>query len=151
MPLMFWIWLAAMVIFLIFEIISPSFFFALFAVGGLVSGIFAIFYPDEHLWQVAIFIGVALALSPFSRMLAKRITREEPVKANVDRLVGLTGRVVRTIDPDTGGRVAIEGEEWAAIADTPLAVDARIQVVSVLGTRLRVEAAVSDDELPPQR
>ena len=59
---MFWIWLAAAVVFLIIELLSPTFFFICFTAGAVVSGVFSYFYPEAYYWQIGIFIVVSLAL-----------------------------------------------------------------------------------------
>ena len=59
MPNIVWIWLAALVIFLILELMTPTLIFACFVIGSLVSGIYSIFDPAGYYWQIGIFIGNA--------------------------------------------------------------------------------------------
>lgn len=141
MTTMFWIWMAAAVIFLILELLTPGLIFASFAVAAAVSGVYAQFNPLEYYWQMGIFVAVSLVLLPSMRPFARRITKPSPVKSNVDRLVGRVGLVTRDIDPDTGGQVNLDGETWRAMADRPFAAKERVRVVAVNGNRLKVEAA----------
>ena len=134
-----WIWLAAAVIFLIIELVTPTLIFVCFFAGALASGVYSFFSPDQFYWQIGIFVIVSLALLPPTRMLAKKLDKPSAQKSNVDALVGQTGRVIKTIEPDNGGQVQIGGEIWIASASSALEEGARIKVLSVSGTRLIVE------------
>ena len=134
-----WIWLAAAVIFLIIELTTPTLIFVCFFVGALASGVYSYFSPDQFYWQIGIFVIVSVALLPPTRMLAKKMDKPSAQKSNVDALVGKTGRVIKPIEPDSGGQVQIGGEIWIASASSVLKEGARIKVLSVSGTRLNVE------------
>lgn len=138
MPTMFWIWMAAALVFLIIELTMPTLIFLCFVVGSLVAGIYAGFNPYEYYWQVGICLAVSIVLLPFSRRFAHRITKAQPQNANVDRFIGHTAIVTRAIDPDQFGQVKFEGEIWQANADEPLAEGCKVTIVSVSGTRVRV-------------
>ena len=117
MPDVVWIWLAAFAIFLILEVITPSMLFIGFSIAALISGMFSYFYPESFYWQIGIFIIVSAILLPLTRRIAKKITKDSPQIANVDALIGKVGLVVKTIDPDLGGQVSINGEVWRASAE----------------------------------
>ncbi len=134
-----WIWLAAAVIFLIIELVTPTLIFVCFFAGALASGVYSYFSPDQFYWQIGIFVIVSLALLPPTRMLAKKLDKPSAQKSNVDALVGQTGRVIKPIDPENAGQVQIGGEIWLASASGAMAEGARIKVLSVSGTRLNVE------------
>lgn len=138
MTAMFWIWLAAAVVFLILELASPTFVFACFVVGSLVAGIYAFFSPDAYYWQIGIFIVITVVLLPLTRGLARRITRESPQKSNVDALIGKVALVTKAIDPDRGGQVRIEGEVWNALAAEKIEQDSKVEVLEVSGTKVLV-------------
>ena len=136
MPGIFWIWLAAAIIFLIIELTTPTLIFVCFFAGALASGVYSYFSPEQFYWQIGIFVIVSVALLPPTRMLAKKMDKPSAQKSNVDALVGQTGRVIK---PDNGGQVQIGGEIWIASASSAMAEGARIKVLSVSGTRLNVE------------
>jgi membrane protein implicated in regulation of membrane protease activity len=138
--------MAAALIFLILEITSPTFIFFAFFLGALISGIFTYFQPEQYYWQMGIFTIVSVAILPFTRRLARRITSEAPPQSNVDRLLGQTAIVTQEIDPDQGGKVRIEGEIWVANADEPISAKEKVKIVSVAGTRLRVARLSSGKE-----
>lgn len=137
----YWIWLAAAVIFLIIELMTPSLLFICFVVGSVAAGIFSYFSPDQYYWQIGIFLLVSISLIPPTRTLAKRLNKASTQKSNVDALIGKTGKVIKAIDLDDGGKVQIGGEIWIAGADKLIEEGKRIKVVSVSGARLHVEQA----------
>jgi membrane protein implicated in regulation of membrane protease activity len=139
MPSIVWIWLAAFVIFLIFEIFTPSMIFVGFAIGALVSGIFSLIYPDAFYWQIGIFIAVTVILLPLTRKMAKKITKESPSQSNVDAMIGKIALVTEAIDPDLGGKIKFEGEVWRATSDEKIEVNDKVVINSISGTKLHVE------------
>jgi len=139
-----WTWLAAAIIFLIIELVTPTLVFVCFFAGALASGVYSYFSPDQFYWQIGIFVIVSLALLPPTRMLAKKMDKPSAQKSNVDALVGQTGLVIKPIDPDSGGQVQIGGEIWIASADSAMAEGARIKVLSVSGARLNVEKFIEE-------
>ena len=139
MSTMFWIWMAAAVVFLILEIAMPGMIFVCFVAAAGATGIYAHFYPDAYYWQIGIFVGVSLVLLPLMRRFARRITKEAPVKSNVDALIGQAALVVKEIDSDLGGQVRVGGEIWIAQADDKIDVDSKVRITAVSGARLHVE------------
>ncbi len=135
----YWIWLAAAVIFLIIELLTPSMLFICFVVGAVAAGGYSYFSPEQYYWQIGIFLLVSVSLIPPTRVLAKRLTKPSAQKSNVDALIGKTGKVIKSIGPDDGGKVQIGSEVWIAGADKIIAEGIRIKVVSVSGARLQVE------------
>ncbi len=139
MTTMFWIWMAAVVLFLILELMTPTLIFACFVVGSVVSGIFSYFYPEAYYWQLGLFVAISIVLLPMTRTLAKKITKPSPQKSNIDALIGKVALVTKTIDPDLGGQVRIEGEIWVATAGQAIEENTKVKVVDVSGTKVHVE------------
>ena len=146
MSTMFWVWVTAAVVFLILELMSPTFIFACFVVGSIVAGAFSYFYPESYYWQVGLFLVITLGLLPLTRTLAKKITKESPQKSNIDALIGKAALVTKAIDPDLGGQVKIEGEIWMARADESIAEDEKVRIISVSGTKVHVEKLTEGKE-----
>jgi membrane protein implicated in regulation of membrane protease activity len=139
MPTVFWIWLALAAVFLIIELITPTLVFLSFVVGSVAGAILTVFYPEAVYWQIGLFLVVSAVLLPFMRKAAKKITVLDAPVSNVDRLIGLEGLVLKEITTDQNGRVKVEGEEWAATADEPIAATTRVVVKRVAGAKLHVE------------
>lgn len=139
MSTLFWIWIAVAGAFLIIELTAPTMIFICFVIGAIVSAIMAQIWPDAYYWQVAAFAVVSPALIPFTRRFARKISNPAPELSNVDRMIDQVAIVIEAIDPDLGGKVKFEGEIWRARAAVPVAVNAKVKIKSVSGTKVIVE------------
>ena len=137
-----WLWITAGLVALIAEIVLPSFFMIFVTAAVPVPAVLA-FLGFDPLWQVMCF-GVALCalllvVRPFYVKQTQTDRRDLPSRADV--LIGKIGIVSVTIDPATGGgRVLIDGEDWAAQSTGYLAQNSRIKVVGSDGIVLNVES-----------
>jgi membrane protein implicated in regulation of membrane protease activity len=139
MPAVFWLWLAAAVIFLIIEIGTPTLVFACFTVGSVGAAVYSIFVPDSYLVQTGIFAGLSIILIPLTRRLAHRITKPSPQLVNVDAMIGRPGVVTQAIDPHNDiGQVRVDGQIWRASSDNLIEEGAKIKVEKVIGAKLVV-------------
>ncbi len=57
---------------------------------------------------------------------------------NVDKLIGQTGIVIRTITPDTAGLVRVDDEDWRAASDEVLYEKAKVIILAIEGVTLKV-------------
>ncbi len=146
MSTMFWVWVTAAVVFLILELVSPTFIFACFVLGSMIAGVYSYFYPESYYWQVGIFIVLTVGLLPLTRTLARKITKESPQKSNIDALIDKVALVTKAIDPDLGGQVKIEGEIWLARADEFISENEKVIIVSISGTKVHVEKLTEEKE-----
>jgi membrane protein implicated in regulation of membrane protease activity len=137
---MFWIWMAAAIVFLIVELLSPTLIFVSFAIAAAAAGVYAQLNPLEYYWQIGVFAITALVLLPLSRKLVKRLIKPSD-DSNVDAMIGKIALVTAAIDPDNGGKVRFEGEVWQALADEQIEENAKVKIVAVTGTRVRVQRA----------
>ncbi|MEA2031383.1 MAG: NfeD family protein [candidate division Zixibacteria bacterium] len=136
----FWVWMAVAVIFLILELTNLSLYFICFVAGSVAAGILSYFSPELYYWQIGVFLIVTLGLLPLTREIAKKITKNPPRKSNVDALVGQIGLVTKEIDPDLGGQILINNETWNATADLRIEKGKKVEIVSIIGTRLQVKS-----------
>lgn len=74
----------------------------------------------------------------FGRRLIKSRLVVTTKKTNIDKLIGKTGIVVRSVTPDTPGLVRIDDEDWRASADQTLFEKDKIVVESIEGVTLKV-------------
>ncbi|MBN4072294.1 NfeD family protein [bacterium AH-315-F03] len=140
METMFWIWMAVALVFLIIEIGVPGLIFICFAVGAVGAAMYAEMSPQEYVIQTGIFAVIALALIPFSRKFAKKISVSSPMESNVDALIGQPGIVVKAIDlAEYTGQVRLQGEVWSARAEENIPEGAKVTVMSVEGNHLHVK------------
>lgn len=74
----------------------------------------------------------------FGRKMIKNRLVVTTKKTNIDKLIGKTGIVIRSITPDTPGLVRIDDEDWRANADETLFEKDKIVVESIEGVTLKV-------------
>lgn len=138
MPTIFWLWLAAAVIFLIVEIGTPTLVFACFVIGAIGAAV-ASTMEASYLLQLGIFAGISIILIPLTRPLAKKITKPSPQPTNVDAMLGRPGTVIKKIDPAVdSGQIRVDGQVWQALSDIPIEEGTRVTVDRVVGARLHV-------------
>ena len=142
-----WIWLGTAVVFALVELafVGGSFILLPWAASAFIAAILA-FYDVSIEVQWAVFVvGGAFLFFALYRW-ARRFVNDAPSTPGVgaDRLIGLTGIVVAPIqidDVDRRGRVRIHSEEWGAISDVDVVIEAgtKVRVLEMRGTRVVVE------------
>ena len=112
-----------------------------FAAGSLVAFFLAL--ADVDLWvQATVFILVSGLLLLFTRPIVTRLMTRPHVPTNADKVIGLTGVVLQTIDNTvSAGRVQADGLEWSARSDddTVIPMGEQVLVKRIEGVKLIVE------------
>lgn len=139
MSTLFWIWMAAAVVFLIIELTTPTLVFVCFTIGAAAAGVLNYFYPESYPWQIAIFALVSIALIPLTKKFAGKISKEAPETSNVDRMINQIAIVTKEIDPDEPGQVRYQGEVWRAAATEIITIDEKVTITGITGTTVTVE------------
>lgn len=136
-----WVWVVATLVLGFGEIVTAGFFMLPFAVGAFVATILA-WLDVAPIVQLLTFIGVSLVSLFLLQTFVRKGDEDTPLMGS-NRMLGQRGRVIETIDPQTGvGRVRVETEDWRATTDGPdLQVGTAVLVVGIRGTRLVVEKA----------
>ena len=107
-------WLAAMVIFIILEIVTVGLYTIWFA-GGCLMAFFATLLGCGKLAQAGVFVVVSGILILFVRPITRRKLMIGKERTNVESLVGEKARVIEKIDNIAGtGRAVVKGQEWMA-------------------------------------
>jgi membrane protein implicated in regulation of membrane protease activity len=140
----FWHWWALAAVLLVFEMMLPGVVFLFLAVGATASGLFLLVVPALSIeLQLVVFAVVSVAsavgLRPTLKRLQMRRKDDPNLNARGDSLVG------RTIVLDAPilrgqGRVKLGDGSWT-VTGPDMAAGARVRVVGVDGTELRVEPA----------
>ena len=125
-------WALVSVVCLILELTNGDFFIMCFAIGAAISAILSAcglsFYVGLAAFAAAsvlsIFFVRPAALKHFHKNEDKRVS-------NADALIGRIGRVSEDIEKDGYGRVAIDGDDWKAVAKdgTAIAKGTNVKVV----------------------
>lgn len=134
------VWLVVAVLFFVIEIVTPTIFmFACLGVGAIAAAVILKFGGSYWLSWFS-FITVGLLGILISRPLAERFTGSSARLAHVDDIIGKQGKVLKTIDPQTGmGLVKLGNEEWRAEAEERVEEGAMVEVVAVEGVHLKVK------------
>ena len=149
-----WVWLGVAVFFALIEltVLAGSFVLRPFAVSALFAALLG-FYDVAIEIQWLVFVGGGGLLWIGLYRYLRRFAGDNELQPGVgaDRLIGLTGIVTTTIDPDDTerrGRVTAHGEVWGAtsVNGKPLAQGTHVRIVSVSGTKVSVE---STEVVPP--
>ena len=115
---MTYVWLGALLLFLVLEGATAAVTSLWFVLGALAALIVALL--DWPVWfQVGVFLAVSVTALILLRPLVKKFIDPKKEKTNVDAIVGKQGVVLDTIDNIAGtGRVKLEGMEWTARSAT---------------------------------
>jgi len=139
-------WLILAVVMTIIEILTVAFFALPFALGGLITALFA-WLEMPLAGQIGVF-----AVSSFLMMFVIQKTVKKyfmgkggsAAKSGTDRLIGMNATVLKRIQGRTmRGEIKVEGEIWSAVAENEENYDEgeRVKVAAVEGAKLIVEKA----------
>ncbi|SHE94461.1 Membrane protein implicated in regulation of membrane protease activity [Marinitoga hydrogenitolerans DSM 16785] len=107
-------WLILGIIFVVLEIITPTFFFLWFGIAAFITSIFGIFITN-YIITSTIFIILSTILWLFSRKIVKNWMKPiQNVKFHLDELINKEGIALTTFDKNNSGIVKVNGEEWRA-------------------------------------
>lgn len=132
-------WLVFAVVCGILEIATPAFGFILVS-GAAVAAAIVCAAGFGLAAQIGTFaVAAALSLTLLRSYLLRRMGQSPGVPSRTDKLVGRVGRVTEAIDPvRVGGRIVVDGSDWAAQAAEPIAAGTEVRIEGVDGIRLNV-------------
>lgn len=126
-------WLIAAFILVIVEICTAGFGSICFAFGAGFSALTA-YLGGGYVWQLIVFAAVSLLTFIFLRPVVMRLLERnsKDVKTNVDALIGRKAVVSETIDHRAHtGRVAVDGDDWKAVAEDDTVIEKGEEVTIV--------------------
>ncbi len=126
-------WLIAAFILVIIEICTAGFGSICFAFGAGFSALTA-YLGGGYVWQLIVFAAVSLLTFIFLRPVIIRLLERnsKDVKTNVDALIGRKAVVSETIDHAAHtGRVAVDGDDWKAVAEDDTVIEKGEEVTIV--------------------
>ena len=109
-----------------------------FVVSALAALIVS-FFTDSLLIQFGIFTIGGVILLLLTRPLLKKYIDVNKEKTNLDRVVGMKGKVTEKIEKLGVGEVKVDGKKWSAIADEEIDVDTVVRIKDIKGVKLIVE------------
>lgn len=137
-------WAIAAILMVVVEIFTVAFFAASISVGCIFSAVGAGLGANAE-WQLVLFsTGTTAAYVLLRPMYLKYLQHAgSSVKTNAEALVGKTGRVTQTIDNEKeSGRVAIDGDDWKAVAasNEVIQIGEKVVVVKIQSIVLTVKS-----------
>lgn len=131
------------VVLFVAEAFTPT--FGVLTVGGVVAffiGALMLFdhpIPELRL-SLKVVVPATLLTAGFFVFIVSAGLRAQrlPARLGIKTLVGRTAEALTEVGPD-GGRVFVEGEDWAAVSATPIRKGEAAEIVSVKGLSLTVQ------------
>ena len=134
------VWLAAFVIFAIFEAATVQLVSIWFAAGSLAALVITLFHGP--LWlQFTVFLVVSIVVLALARPLIKRHLASRFRPTNMDRVIGAVCRVTEDIDNVApSGAVSVQGKVWTARSKSgaPIKAGSLVRAVAIDGVKLIV-------------
>lgn len=122
-------WLVLGIIFMILEIITPTFFFFWFGLSGFITAILAIFISNK-VFTSTTFIIVSTILWIFSRKIVKGWLKPLQNKNfHLDELIGKEGMALKDFNENNIGTVKVMSEEWTAKSEDKIEKGDKIIVI----------------------
>ena len=139
------LWLAAVVAFLLMEASTFAMTSIWFAAGAA-AALLTCLFTDSFRAQALVFIVVSILCLLAFRPLAAKL-RQKTTPTNGDRNLGREATVLTTVTADLPGRVRLDGVDWNARCATPgdiLTPGQRCRVTELHSTLLIVEPVLTE-------
>lgn len=139
--MMIWIWLGAIVLFGLVEAATAGL-VSIWFVAGAVAALVATILNVSVGVQFAIFLAVSAVALAATRPLVQKMKSGKSIPTNLDRVIGLTGKVTETVDNENAsGAVYVDGKTWTArSADGTVLPEGSLVTISKMeGVKLFVE------------
>jgi len=141
-----YLWLGAMIVFLMIEASTVVLVSSWFAVGALAALIASLLSAPFWL-QIVIFFVVSAVLLACLRPLVRKYIKPKIVRTNVDSLIGSKGYITDDIDNIAAvGQVKLGGMEWSARSTSgePIPKGTLVKVDKIEGVRVFVTPVTED-------
>lgn len=131
------LWTAAVVAFLVVEVLTTSLVAIWFVPGAVLSAVISLFW-DSFVGQTVIF----LAVSVICLILCKKYYRPEKIvnlPETNEQLIGRTAKAVSDIGT-LEGKVLVGDVHWRAVSENEISKDSLVEITGVNGTTLTVKS-----------
>ena len=137
---MTYVWLVAIIILGFIEAITEGIVSIWFVISGLLALIVSLF-TDVFLIQFAIFVIVGIILMITTRSSVSKYLKVNPVRTNLDRVIGMKGIVTEDIKKDKYGEVRVDGKRWTAYSKDEKVIkkDEFVEILNIDGNKLAVK------------
>ena len=147
MDIFIWLWLGAIVLFGVAEVVTEgmiSIWFVAGSLAGLVTCMsgWALGGLSPEATQVLVFAVVSAAALVLTRPLVRRFMTRPHVPTNLDRVLGMVGKVTEAVDNErASGAVYVDGKTWTARSADGAVIPAgtQVKVQKIEGVKLLVQ------------
>ncbi len=140
---MFYTWLVTFVILLIIEIVTFNFVTIWFALGAVIA-MFSSFFTSDAYIQIIVFVIASAIFLIATRPIVNKYLKKEPVKTNLDMVIGKVGIVTQNISRLEPGEVKVDGKYWTAISKERIKKDSKVKILAIEGVKLIVESVTEE-------
>lgn len=139
-----WLWLYIGAFLMLAELLAQGFIVFFFGLAAASVGVLRLILGDAFTptWQLVAISFFSIFYLAIVRQKLKKVFVGGKSASKVDfdnDFVGRLGRVTEAINPPLEGRVEIGDAAWTAIADSPIAADTNVKVISQTNLTLKVE------------
>ncbi|MBR2909839.1 MAG: NfeD family protein [Clostridia bacterium] len=149
MDIMFWVWLAIIVVTIVVEAFTMEIISIWFTVGAIPSFILAGFNAVGWEIQLVIFIVISAVLILSLRKITKNfLLRNSNAKTNLASVIGTKVRMIEMTDFDSIGTVKLNGVTWSAVGENGETIEsgAVVEIVKIEGNKLFVKEVDSKEK-----
>ena len=147
MNIFIWLWLGAIVLFGVAEVVTEGMISIWFVAGSLAALVtcmsgWALGGLTAEATQVLVFAVVSALALALTRPLVRRFMTRPHIPTNADRLLGMTAKVTEAVDNErASGAVYVDGKTWTArSADGgPIPAGTQVKVQKIEGVKLLVQ------------
>ncbi|MBQ9280251.1 MAG: NfeD family protein [Clostridia bacterium] len=140
-------WLIIAGFFAILEIATVGFLVIWIGIGALPAMIYSMFFPEQVLVQVAIWVVCSIVLILLTKNLTDKI-KPTPTNTNVYSIIGKRATVIQDIDAEkSSGQIKVGGDVWSAKAenyDDVIPEGTSVEIVSIEGVKAVVKKLVEE-------
>ena len=131
-------WLAIVIILTAIELMTVNMVTVWFVASALLA-LASAFFTDNFVIQFAIFVIFGIIFLLTTRPFLLKVMHQKREKTNIDRIIGMKGKVIHSIPKDDVGEVKVDGKIWFAISDEPISLNKKVEIIEITGTKLKVK------------
>ena len=130
-------WLLIIIILTTIEVITTNL-VSVWIIASAIISLIVSFFTDSFLIQFAIFVlGGAIFLLLTKPLLKKKLATKK-IPTNIDRILGMKGKVTEKIMPNEIGEVYVDGKKWSAYSNETIEINELVIIEAINGVKLKV-------------
>ena len=135
---MLYVWIGIILLLTLLEILTINL-TTIWYVAGAILALILSFITDNFFIQFGVFVISGTVFLFTTRPFLTRLMKNDNVKTNFDRIIGMNGVVTVEIKKNSVGEVKVDGKKWSAISNKNIEKDSIVKILSIDGVKLKVE------------